>query len=36
MALVSIPTSADIYIEVNGTKVDPLPWLRENAGRYSY
>lgn len=21
---------------VNGTTIDPLPWLRENAGRYSY
>ncbi|MFB4349098.1 M23 family metallopeptidase [Microbacterium sp. CR_7] len=23
-------------IIVNGAKIDPLPWLRENAGRYSY
>lgn len=23
-------------IIINGTTVDPLPWLRENAGRYSY
>ena len=23
-------------IIVNGTKIDPLPWLQENAGRYSH
>lgn len=23
-------------IAVNGTKVDPLPWMQENAGRYEY
>jgi murein DD-endopeptidase MepM/ murein hydrolase activator NlpD len=21
---------------VNGSRIDPLPWLRANAGRYSY
>ncbi|OAN35196.1 M23 family metallopeptidase [Microbacterium sp. H83] len=29
---------AHLHLEliINGSKIDPLPWLRENAGRYSY
>ena len=35
MALVSIPTSADIYIEVNGTKVAAAQSYRVKSSRQS-